>query len=163
MQTQCARNHRGFTRIELRVVVAIAAVRLAVAVPQLQPQVAAASAKSTASKLADALRYARQYALNTSSLVTFTPNGCGYTVATTAGAQLLSAGSGASSGVSCQALSTTVSFLGDGSVALCTQGAQGLSCSAPTSNTAATASVSGGGSSWQIVLSSGGVVTTSGS
>ena len=161
MHARGARGARGFTLIELMVVVAIAAVLLAVAVPNLQPQVAAANAKSTASKLADALRYARQYALNTSSLVTFTPNGCGYTVSTTAGTQLLSASSGASSGVSCQALSSTVSFLGDGSVALCTQGSTGLSCSAAAANSSA--KVVGGGSTWQVVLSPGGVVTTSGS
>ena len=161
MHAQGFKPVRGFTLIELLVVMAIAAVLLAVALPSLQPQVAASNAKSTAAKLADALRFARQYALNTSSLVTFTPSGCGYTVATTSGTQLLSASSGASSGVSCQALSQTVSFLGDGSVALCTQGAQGLSCSAAGSNS--TATVSGGGSTWQIVLSPGGVVTTSGS
>ncbi|WP_018912955.1 Tfp pilus assembly protein FimT/FimU [Thiomonas sp. FB-6] len=161
MHARGAGGARGFTLIETLVVMALAAVLLAVAVPNLRPQVAAAHAKSTASQLADALRYARQYALNTSTLVTFTPSGCGYTVATTAGTQLLSASSGASSGVSCQALSQTVSFLGDGSVALCTQGAQGLSCSPAGANS--TATVSGGGSNWQIVLSPGGVVTTSGS
>jgi type II secretion system protein H len=161
MHAQGFKPVRGFTLIELLVVMAIAAVLLAVALPSLQPQVAASNAKSTAAKLADALRFARQYALNTSSLVTFTPNGCGYTVATTAGAQLLSAGSTGASGVSCQALSKSVSFLGDGSVALCTQGASGLSCSPASASTSAT--VSGGGSTWQVLLSPGGVVSTSAS
>ncbi len=162
MHARHAEGIQGFTLIELLVVVAVAAVLLAVALPNLQPQVAAASARSTADKLADALRYARQYALSTSTLVTFTPSGCGYTVSTTAGAQLLSAPAGGSSGVSCQPLGQTVSFLGDGSVSLCTTDAQGkLSCSALPSTSKPTATVSGGGVNWQVQLSSGGVVTTS--
>ncbi len=161
MHAQGFKRGRGFTLIELLVVMAIGAVLLAVALPSLQPQVAASHAKSTAAKLADALRFARQYALNTSSLVTFTPNGCGYTVSTTAGTQLLSAASGGASGVSCQALSSTVSFLGDGSVALCTSGASGLSCSPASAN--AKAIVQGGGSTWTVLLSPGGVVSTNAS
>jgi type II secretion system protein H len=160
-----SRRNKGFTLLELMIVVAIAAILLAVAVPMLQPQVASASAKATADNIADGLRYARQYALNTSSLVTFSPNGCGYTVTTSTGTQVLSAASAAPTGVSCQALPQTVSFLGDGSVALCTAGAQGaLSCTAATSTTSLSkllASVNGGGTLWQIQLSYGGVVTTS--
>lgn len=160
-------RNKGFTLIELMVVVAIAAILLAVAVPMLQPQIASASAKATAGNIADALRYARQYALNTSNLVTFTPSGCGYTVTTSSGIQVLSAASGAPTGVSCQALPQAVSFLGDGSVALCTSSGQGaLSCAAATASTPSSqllTSVNGGGTLWQILLSYGGVVTTSAS
>ncbi len=159
------RRNMGFTLLELMIVVAIAAILLAVAVPMLQPQVASASAKATADNIADGLRYARQYALNTSGLITFSPNGCGYTVTTSAGTQVLSAPSGAPTGVSCQALPQAVSFLGDGSVALCTAGAQGtLSCTAATSTTSLSkllTKVNGGGTLWQIQLSYSGVVTTS--
>lgn len=152
----------GFTMIELMVVLAIAAVVLLVAMPDLRPQVAAANARSVASGMADALQYARQYALNTSNLVTFTPSGCGYSVATASGTQLLSQSSSAGSGVSCQPLANAVSFLGDGSVSLCTQGASGLTCSpaSAASSPLAPAVVSGGGSSFTISLSSGGLIST---
>lgn len=152
----------GFTMVELMVVLAIAAIVLLVALPDLRPQVAAADAKSVASGMADALQYARQYALNTSNLVTFTPSGCGYTVATASGTQLLSSASTGGNGVSCQPLAQSVSFLGDGSVSLCTQGVNGLSCSpaAAASSPLAPAVVSGGGSSWTISLSAGGLIST---
>ena len=145
--------------VELAVVLAISAVVLMVALPDLRPQVAAADARSVASGMADGLQYARQYALNTSTLVTFTPSGCGYTVATSAGTQLLSNTVAGGSGVSCQPIGQAVSFLGDGSVALCTQGVNGLSCS-PASATS-TATVSGGGSTWTVSLTSGGLISTS--
>ncbi len=155
----CRGRGRGFTAIELLVTLAIAAIVLLVALPSLRPQLAAAEARSTASDIADALQYARQYALNTSNLVTFTPSGCGYTVATVGGTQLLDAGSAGGNGVSCQPIGQALSFLGDGSVALCTQGAQGLSCS-PAKATAS-AQVSGGGSTWQVSLTPGGMISTS--
>ena len=150
---------RGFTLIELLVVVAIAAILLAIALPNLQPQVASANAKSVATKMADALQFARQYALNTSNLVTYTPNGCSYSVATQQGTQLLAGPSRIPSGVACQPMAQALFFLGDGSVALCSQGTQGLSCNAPTSTI--TAAVAGGGSTWQISVSPGGVISTS--
>ena len=152
----------GFTMVELMVVLAIAAIVLLVALPDLRPQVAAADAKSVASGMADALQYARQYALNTSNLVTFTPSGCGYTVATAGGTQLLSSGPAGGNGVSCQPLAKSVSFLGDGSVSLCTQGVNGPSCSpaSAASSPMAPAVVRGGGSSWTISLSAGGLIST---
>ncbi len=150
---------RGFTLIELLVVVAIAAILLAIALPNLQPQVASANAKSVATKMADALQFARQYALNTSNLVTYTPNGCNYSVATQQGTQLLAGPSSVPSGVACQPMAQVLFFLGDGSVALCSQGSQGLSCNAPTGTISS--AVAGGGSTWQISVSPGGVISTS--
>ncbi len=147
----------GFTMIELLVVMALGALLLVVALPNLRPQVAEANAKSVADNMADALRFARQFALDTSGVVSFAPSGCGYTVSNSIGTQLKVNASSPPTGVSCVPLGKTLVFLGDGSVPLCAASAP--SASPPTYPTYCGAQVTGGGQSWAISVSSGGIVS----
>lgn len=149
----------GFTMIEVLVAMAIAALVVAVAVPNLRPQVAQVSARSLAGDMSDGLHFARQYALNTSGVVTFTPSGCGYTITDANSNQLKTASSTAPSGVSCTPLSNALTFLGDGSVSKCTVGSSGTTCT-PLAGTLQ-AFVASGNQTWAISVSPGGIVSTS--
>lgn len=149
----------GFTMIEVLVAMAIAALLVAVAVPNLRPQVAQVSARSLAGDMSDGLHFARQYALNTSGVVTFTPNGCGYTITDANSNQLKAAASTAPSGVSCTPLSNALTFLGDGSVSKCTVGSSGTTCTALPGTVQA--KVASGNQIWAISVSPGGIVSTS--
>lgn len=156
----------GFTLIEVLVVIAIAALLLAIGLPNLRPEVAATDAKTAAQAMTDALQLARQYALNTSTVATFTPNGCGYTVTRADGTQLVPSPT-TGSDVTCAAFPVALTFLGDGSVSTCTAGASGTTCSplalpaGATTNQHVTATVqaSTGGVVWRITVTSGGQIT----
>jgi type IV fimbrial biogenesis protein FimT len=155
MQTRIV---RGFTLIELLVTIAIAAVLLAVAVPNVRNQILASQARQTARSVKDALDYARQYALNTSTITTFTPNGCGYTVTAANGAAVTTLTSSAGVGgwiINCAGNLGKVSFLGDGSA--CAPQAGAPSCQ-PLANSQ-TFSASGGGSTWTVTLLPSGLTT----
>jgi type IV fimbrial biogenesis protein FimT len=158
-----ARSFRGFTLIELLVTVAIAAVLLAIALPNVRNQILAAQARSSARSMRDALDLARQYALNTSTFTTLTPNDCGYAV-TAAGATttttIASSPNVNSLGLACTSTFSNVSFLGDGSAATCKSGSSGVSCQPLTSNLSFTAS--GGGSTWTVTIQQSGLVTMGG-
>ncbi|MGC9163064.1 MAG: hypothetical protein ACP5F9_05895, partial [Thiomonas sp.] len=108
------------------VTVAIAAVLLAIAVPNVRNQILASQARQTARSVKDALDYARQYALNTSTITTFTPNGCGFTVTANGPANATLTRSSGVGGwlVSCTGNLGPVSFLGDGSAVTCGAGGQ---------------------------------------
>lgn len=149
----------GFTMIEVLVAMAIAALLVAVAVPNLRPQVAQVSARSLAGDMSDGLHFARQYALNTSGVVTFTPNGCGYTITDSSSNTLKTASSTAPSGVTCTPLSNALTFLGDGSVSQCTVSGTGTTCSALQGTLPA--KVTSANQTWVISVSPGGIVSTS--
>jgi prepilin-type N-terminal cleavage/methylation domain-containing protein len=158
-----ARSFRGFTLIELLVTVAIAAVLLAIALPNVRNQILAAQARSSARSMQDALDLARQYALNTSTFTTLTPNGCGYAV--TAGGATTTTTIASSSNVNslviaCTPTFSNVSFLGDGSAATCNSGTAGVPCQPLTSNVSFT--TSGGGSTWTVTIQKSGLVTMGG-
>lgn len=149
---------RGFTLLELLVTVAIAAVLLAVALPNVRNQILASQARQTARSVKDALDYARQYALDTSTVTTFTPNGCGYTVTAANGAAAtpLTSSAGVSGwAIECAGNLRTVSFLGDGSA--CTPNPGANACQ-PLANSR-TFSASGGGSTWIVILRPSGLTT----
>lgn len=151
----------GFTLIELLVTIAIAAIVVAVALPDLRGQIQASQARQTARAVKDALDYARQYALNTSSLTTFTPAGCGFSVtADGTPSTVLTSSSGIANWlVNCSGTLGTVSFLGDGSAVTCSSTGGVTTCSPLTSNQ--TLSVSGGGTTWTVKLMSSGLTSTS--
>lgn len=157
--TQSRLTAQGFTLLELMVTVAIAAVLLAIAVPNVRNQILASEARQTARSVKDALDYARQYALNTSTITTFTPNGCGYTVTANGPANTTLTSSSGVGGwlVSCTGNLGTVSFMGDGSAASCSTSAGGTTCSPLTGHQ--TFSVSGGGTTWTVTLLSSGLTT----
>jgi prepilin-type N-terminal cleavage/methylation domain-containing protein len=150
---------QGFTLLELMVTMAIAAVLLAIAVPNVRNQILASEARQTARSVKDAIDYARQYALNTSTITTFTPNGCGYTVMANGPTNTTLTSSSGAGGwvVNCTGNLGTVSFMGDGSAASCSTNASGTTCAPLSSNQ--TFSVSGGGTTWTVTLLSSGLTT----
>lgn len=150
----------GFTLLELLVTFAIAAVLLTIGLPNLRNQILASQARQTARAVKDALDYARQYALNTSTLTTFTPAGCGFSVtANGTPSTVLTSSSGVSGWlVNCSGTLGTVSFLGDGSAVTCQSTGGVTTCSPLTNNQ--TLSVSGGGTTWTVTLTSSGLTAT---
>lgn len=152
----------GFSLLELMVVVAIAAVLLAVAVPNLRNQILASQARQTARGIQDALDYARQYALNTATLTTFTPSGCGYSVTAMGPGQAVLTSSSGTGGwlVDCSSSPNgAVSFLGDGSAVTCSGSAGQAVCTPLSSNL--TFSASAGGATWTVTLLKSGLTTMS--
>jgi len=153
------RTQHGFTLLELLVTIAIAAVLLAIAVPNVRNQILASQARQTARSVQDALGFARQYALNTSTITTFTPNACGYTVTANGPTNTTLTSSSGVGGwvVNCTGNLGTVSFMGDGSAASCAASPNGMVCQPLAGDQ--TFSVSGGGLTWTVKLLPSGLTT----
>lgn len=157
------RRQAGYTLLELLVTMAIAAVLLVIAVPNLRNQILASQARQTARGIQDALDYARQYALNTSTLTTFTPNGCTYSVTAVGSSNaVLTRSDGITDWVlNCNTGSGSVSFLGDGSAVVCSGSASSPTCTPLSANR--TFNVSAGGVTWTVTLQKSGLTTMSSS
>lgn len=151
---------RGFTLIELLVTVAVAAVLLAVAAPNLRESILASQARQTARAARDAFDYARQYALNTATVTTIRFNGCGYEVTAGGSSTTLTRSAGISGwAVSCSGPAAgAVSFLGDGTPVTCTGSGAAVSCQ--PLGASQSFSVTGGNTTWQVTLFPSGLTTT---
>ena len=148
-------KQRAFTLVEALVVVAILAILAIIALPSFMNNIAHGRAREQASEIASGLTWARQYALNSATIVKYTAAAdCTWSATPTGSASSVHSGAnGMPYGVTCQATNPqTLYFLADGSVI-----DNQTPPSVPVSSIVYT--VQGGGISTVVTLSPSGLIT----
>ncbi len=149
-------RNRGFTLIELMIVMLIGAVLLAIAVPSFVSTLARAHARDMAQSIATGLDWAKANAVSSAQVVTYqaAPD-CSWQAQSADGINRRSGSATMPFGVQCSAANTgTFYFLPNGAVTMTTTGQ-------PALTKTVSFVISGGGNIWSVTLNSAGIISNS--